>query len=109
MKLYNVLSSLFVACFTNVIYYRRLKYLKPAGGFRDSYFYSNLMYGLVTYITEQIGGDSWENLVRNHLFTPLGMKSSTFMTEVDPDKIDLAHGYVEYYGELKPVPFNFSR
>ncbi|WAR16645.1 LOW QUALITY PROTEIN: GIGA6-like protein, partial [Mya arenaria] len=40
--------------------FKRLKYLSPKSGFRTSFTYSNLMYGLVTYISEVIGG--WKTL-----------------------------------------------
>ena len=87
----------------------RFKYLKSRGEFRGSYIYSSLLYGIVTYITELIGGDSWENLVKKHLFDPLGMMSSTFVTTASPKDIAIAAGYIEYYGELHSVPFEFSR
>ncbi|XP_071129224.1 gigasin-6-like isoform X2 [Mytilus edulis] len=87
----------------------RLKYLKPEGIFRGSYMYNNLMYGVVTYLAELIGNDSWENLVTKHIFEPLRMNTSTFATTADPEKILLAKGYVEYYGELHPVEYNFTR
>ena len=67
------------------------------------------MYGVITHLAELIGGDRWENLIRTHLFNPLGMTDSTFVTEADPGKIPLARAYVEYYGELHTVPFQFSR
>ena len=86
-----------------------MQYLKPVGGFRTSYYYSNLMYGLVTYIAEVLGGDSWENLVRSKLFTPLEMTSSNFVTTADPKRLDIAQGYQDEDGELFPVPFEFSR
>jgi CubicO group peptidase (beta-lactamase class C family) len=51
------------------------------------------MYGLLTYITERIGGRSWEELMRTELFQPLGMTSSDFLTTVDVTQVDLAQGY----------------
>lgn len=67
------------------------------------------MYGLLSYIAEIFGGDKWETLIKRHIFDPLGMTSSTFVTVADPDKIKLAKGYVEYYGDLYPVSFDFTR
>ena len=67
------------------------------------------MYGLVTYIAELFGGESWETLVKSEIFDPLEMTSSTFSTVADPEKIDLAQGYVDLDGELIPVPFEFSK
>ncbi|XP_052099039.1 gigasin-6-like [Mytilus californianus] len=91
----------------NVIH--RLKYLQSKGSFRDSFFYNNLIYGVLTHIAELIGRESWEKLVKTHLFDPIGMNSSSFLTTADFEKIDLAKGYIDYYGNLKPVPFEFSR
>ncbi|XP_052099818.1 penicillin-binding protein 4-like [Mytilus californianus] len=87
----------------------RLKYLKAEKEFRGSYIYSSLLYGLVTHLTEIIGGDTWENLVSKFLFEPLGMTSSTFVTTANPEKINLAQGYMDFYGELLPFPFGFSK
>ncbi|KAL3887928.1 hypothetical protein ACJMK2_000313 [Sinanodonta woodiana] len=87
----------------------RLKYLKPAGGFRTSFYYSNLMYGLVTYITERLGGRKWEDMVMRELFQPIGMPSSSFATTVDWDKVDFATGYVDKEGKRYEVPNEFSR
>jgi len=67
------------------------------------------MYGIITYMAEVIGGDSWERLVKKYIFDPLGMTSSSFMTTYDNDMFELAKGYVDYYGKLKPVPYEFSR
>lgn len=88
---------------------QRLKHLEFHGEFRDSFYYNNLLYGLLTRIAEIIGKDNWENLVRNNLYGPLGMVSSDFATTVDPSAIDLASGYYDYFGELIPVPFELSR
>ncbi|CAC5384173.1 unnamed protein product [Mytilus coruscus] len=87
----------------------RLKYLKPEGVFRGSYMYNSLMYGVVTHLAEIIGKDTWENLVHKHIFEPLEMNTSTFVTTAELEKILLAKGYVEYYGELHPVQYNFTR
>ena len=72
--------------------------------FRVKYTYNNLMYGLVTYLAEVIGGDTWENLVTNHLLKPLGMNKTVFATTADLRNLpDLATGYVEFMNELSTV------
>jgi len=67
------------------------------------------MYGLVTYMSERIGGKSWEDLVTELLLQPLGMTSTTFVTTADPKDLNLAKAYQDRYGTLEPVPFEFSR
>ncbi|KAL4240720.1 hypothetical protein ACF0H5_001508 [Mactra antiquata] len=89
----------------------RIKYLDEKGGFRTSFNYSNLMYGMVTYLSEIIGGKSWEELIAEKIFSPLGMTSSTFASIDDPKDLDLATGHMESdFGDaLFPVPFELSR
>ncbi|XP_061197400.1 uncharacterized protein LOC133205576 [Saccostrea echinata] len=88
---------------------QRLKHLDRTGRFRDSFFYSNLMYGLLTRVAEMIGGKSWEELIKEHIFDTLEMTSSNFATTADPTKLELAKGYLDNYGELTEVPWEFSR
>ncbi|XP_052101404.1 uncharacterized protein LOC127735305 [Mytilus californianus] len=88
---------------------RRLKELKPRGRFRDSFYYSNIMYGQAARLAEKIGKAKYEDLVKNHLFQKLGMTDSDFFTTANESLIDLAQGYLDVYGELHPVPFELSR
>ena len=50
-------------------------------GFRDSYNYNNIMFTTAGYLMEKLTGSSWESLVRNMIFEPLGMKSSGFTND----------------------------
>lgn len=83
--------------------------MENTGRFRDSFYYSNLMYGLLTRIAEMIGGKQWEVLVKEHIFDPLEMTSSNFATTADPEKLELATGYNDDYGDLKKVPWQLSK
>lgn len=67
------------------------------------------MYGLLTRIAEMIGGKQWEVLVKEHIFDPLEMTSSNFATTADPEKLELAIGYNDDYGDLKKVPWQLSK
>ncbi|XP_005089508.2 protein flp [Aplysia californica] len=78
--------------------------------FRVKYFYSNIMYGLITRLAEIVGGASWEQLIRENLFEPLGMENSTFLTDVDWSGNNVATAYsFEKTGEIIRVPHEFSR
>lgn len=84
--------------------------LKAPHQFRVKYFYSNLMYGLVTRIAEIIGGRSWEDLVQEHLYNPIGMGNSTFATTGNFTGSGVAQGYYEELsGRMVPVSHEFSR
>ncbi|XP_060082792.1 uncharacterized protein LOC132562079 [Ylistrum balloti] len=89
----------------------RIKYLKSIYPFRSSFLYSNLMYGLVTDISEKLGHKTWQELIKTNIFTPLGMTGSTFMTTVNRNNAEVAQGYVDDYdtGGIIPVPEQLNR
>ena len=43
-----------------------MRFLKATAPFRDSYIYSNLMYGLVSHVTERLAQRSGESLMFEH-------------------------------------------
>lgn len=70
---------------------RKLRYFKATHQFRDSYLYNNLMYGLMTYVTETLEGRTWETLLTSNIFQPLSMENTTFTHVTDVYREDLAH------------------
>ncbi|MCJ8165402.1 serine hydrolase [Pontibacter sp. E15-1] len=52
---------------------RRMRYLKPAYGFRDGYGYSNLMFITAGEVIENVTGKTWENYIKETFLQPLGM------------------------------------
>ncbi|WP_027085746.1 serine hydrolase [Cohnella panacarvi] len=46
-----------------------------------SYMYDNFAYGLAGYIVQQASGQSFNDYMRQHIFGPLGMDSSSFLQE----------------------------
>ncbi|XP_076464125.1 uncharacterized protein LOC143296197 [Babylonia areolata] len=78
----------------------KIRYLPSSGGFRDSFYYSDLMYGLSSYITEQLNHRKpWKQQIRDALFTPLGMLNSTFVDDVDFKNDDVATPYIREDGQ----------
>lgn len=71
-----------------------MKNLKSLYPFRETYTYTNIAFGLSTTISEKLGGKTWEDLVRQELFIPLGMRNSTFISETKVGK-DVAKGYID--------------
>ncbi|KAL3878902.1 hypothetical protein ACJMK2_031228 [Sinanodonta woodiana] len=59
---------------------RRLRFLPEIQPFRDTFVYNNMMYMLAGHVAEVLGGDTWENLVKTRLFQPIGMHSTTVLT-----------------------------
>nr|XP_022329535.1 uncharacterized protein LOC111128280 [Crassostrea virginica] len=73
---------------------RVMKNLKSLYPFRETYTYTNIAFGLSTTISEKLGRKTWEDLVRQELFIPLGMRNSTFISETKVGK-DVAKGYID--------------
>ena len=70
--------------------------------FRHQYLYNNHLYVLAGYIAEVLAGDvSWEELVRQRIFGPLGMHSSSF-ADREPMPAGLAKPY-SWNGSLNEV------
>jgi CubicO group peptidase (beta-lactamase class C family) len=64
--------------FTRQQLFERLRYLEPSQPPRSIFLYNNMMYAGAGRVVELLSGKSWEDFVRERLFTPLGMTSSTF-------------------------------
>jgi CubicO group peptidase (beta-lactamase class C family) len=58
--------------------YHRLPFFEFSRDLRARFQYNNLMYMTAGYLGGQIAKSSWEDLVKNALFEPLGMKRSNF-------------------------------
>lgn len=63
----------------------RLRYLRPTHTFREAWQYQNLMFATAGYLAETISGQPWDAMIRDRIFTPLGMSRSLADT----------HGFVE--------------
>lgn len=56
--------------------WKRLRYLKPNMPFRYKAQYSNLMISMAAHAAEKVTGETYDDLIRNLIFAPLGMDSS---------------------------------
>jgi CubicO group peptidase (beta-lactamase class C family) len=64
--------------FTRKELFEKLKYLEPQEPMRETFLYNNLMYAAAGQIIELKSGNRWEQFVREKIFTPLGMSTTTF-------------------------------
>jgi CubicO group peptidase (beta-lactamase class C family) len=55
---------------------RRMKYLKPAVGFRTGFTYANQQYGVAGLILEAVTGKSWDDFITERIFNTLNMSRS---------------------------------
>jgi CubicO group peptidase (beta-lactamase class C family) len=69
------------------------------------YTYSNAGYVMAGLMAEEVSGQSWEDLIQQRLFEPVGMKSAGFGPpgQADGDRIDQPWGHRENHGRIEPV------
>ena len=84
---------------------RRIRYLKPSWGLRAGYHYSNLMYLAAGDAAAAASGKSWDTLIKERIFVPLGMSESNTSVTLLPSLGDVATPHGEVDGVVKPVPY----
>ncbi|HNO86064.1 MAG TPA: serine hydrolase domain-containing protein [Anaerolineales bacterium] len=79
-------------------------FLKEAPGV--AYYYSNMGYGLIGYLVEQISGMPFNEYCKQAIFEPLGMEHSAwFFKDVDVNQVAVPYGYDDLRREPKPFGF----
>jgi CubicO group peptidase (beta-lactamase class C family) len=76
---------------------------KPLSKPGEVYLYSNFGYVIAGAIAEKVMSSSWEDLITQMVFDPLGMKSAGFGGLGAPGKVDQPWGHA---ADGKPVPKN---
>ena len=66
------------------------------------FHYSNVGYVIAGIMAERITGQSWETLMKNHIFEPLGMSSAGFGPPGTISQIDQPWGHNKSNGEWQP-------
>lgn len=84
---------------------RRLRYLEPSRTFRDVYQYNNLMYTTAGFLAGEVAGKSWEDLVKQRIFEPLGMNDSTVSVVDTQKRGDFARPHITRQGTVKTTEF----
>lgn len=84
---------------------KRLRWLPLNKDLRVEFQYNNLMLLTAGYLAERVTGATWEELVRQRIFTPLGMARSNF--EVAASAADRDHAEPYRYADAKRahIPF----
>jgi CubicO group peptidase (beta-lactamase class C family) len=55
---------------------KRIRYIKPATSFRSTFAYQSVTYMAAGEIIHAVSGKTWDDFIRDRIFTPLGMKES---------------------------------
>lgn len=83
-----------------------LRSLEPSAGFRAKWQYNNLMYVVAGELAHEVAGKSWEDLVRERIFAPLGIAGANFSVAESQKSPDFAQPYEERNGKIVRVPFH---
>ncbi|MCL2421229.1 MAG: serine hydrolase [Defluviitaleaceae bacterium] len=93
--------------FTREELIRRVRFLENNAQFREKGQYQNHMFATVGHAVEKISGKSWEDFVKEKIFTPLGMKHSNFHVADSQKAPDYGMPYRLDYdkNEIQPAEF----
>ena len=83
----------------------KLRYMKPTSSFRSHYAYDNLLYMTAGQIIPAVTGTSWDDYIRQRIFTPLGMTHSNVTNaNIKPgDNVAFPHSRMD--GKLQVIHF----
>jgi CubicO group peptidase (beta-lactamase class C family) len=82
---------------------RRVRFLQPTWSFRSQFGYQNIMYITAGQIVAHVASTTWDDFVRDRIFTPLGMSSSTTSIRQIAGRSDLASPHAEVDGQVRAV------
>ncbi len=60
----------------------------------EDWSYSSIGFNVLGDVIAKVSGQTFEDYMQEHIFTPLGMEDSSFLlSEVDPERLVTPHGY----------------
>jgi len=83
----------------------RLRYLRPGSSFRSAYAYQNVTYLVAGEIIEAITGHTWDDFIRERIFSPLGMnRTTTRLSELEKlGNFAIPHAWLN--GRMQSIPY----
>ncbi len=82
----------------------RVRYLEPSATFRQKFQYNNLMYVTAGYLAGFEAGTTWEDLVKQRIFVPVGMTHSNTSAVELQQSDDYAHPHDLKDGKVVTIP-----
>ena len=84
---------------------RRIRYLKPAWSLRAHFGYQNIMFLAAGQIIPSLTGKSWDDFVRERIFTPLGMTSTSTSIKALAGSNNVATPHAKIDDKVEVVPW----
>jgi CubicO group peptidase (beta-lactamase class C family) len=84
----------------------RIRFAKPVSSFRSAYAYDNVLYIVAGEVFPAGAAQSWDDFVKNRIFTPLGMSESGTTTAFFTSSRNAAAPHAIEEGKLQVVPLD---
>jgi len=84
---------------------RRVRYLKPTWSLRSMFGYQNIMYLAAGQIVAGVSGKTWDDFIRDRIFKPLGMTSSSTSINDLKNADDVATPHAKIEGKVEIIPW----
>ena len=93
--------------FTRKQLFEKLVYLEPQEPMRQTFLYNNLMFAAVGYLIELQSGKTWEQFVKERIFDPLQMNSTSYSIADMLKRPEFGVGFTERRDsfELYRIPY----
>ena len=82
---------------------RRVRFLKPSWSFRSQYGYQNIMFLTAGELAGRVYGKSWDEVVRQQIFEPLGMTRTRTSVDALKGMDDVATPHERIDDAVRPV------
>jgi len=92
--------------FTREEIMHRIRYLKPTTSFRSRYAYDNVLYLVAGQMIPAITGKSWDDFIKERIFTPLAMTESNTSIKAIKPGANAISPHTKIDGKITPIPFN---
>lgn len=85
---------------------RRVRFLKPTWSVRSRFGYQNIMYLAAGEAVMTVTGQSWDDMIRDRIFTPLGMTRSNTSTDALARTSNVATPHADIDDTLRVVSWH---
>jgi len=85
-----------------------IRYIKPVASFRAEYAYQNHLFLVAAELLEKLSGRSWEDNVKERIFQPLGMASSSVDLLSFQRATDVASVHIKSKDKVIALPMDWK-
>lgn len=84
---------------------RRIRFLKPSSSMRSKFGYQNIMFLAAGQIVPQAAGKTWDDFLRERIFTPLGMTATSTSISGLKSASNVAAPHSKFDDKLTAIPY----